>query len=65
MKTVMVSGGFDLVHMGHLQLFEEAKTGDHLIDCRLNKFLEEKKNFVFMPFIENKLFWVLAVSMKS
>ena len=56
MKTVVVSGGFDPVHIGHLQLFEEAKKlGDHLIVIvNSDKFLEEKKNFVFMPLIERK-----------
>ena len=56
MKTVVVSGGFDPVHIGHLQLFEEAKKlGDHLIVIvNSDKFLQEKKNFVFMPFNERK-----------
>ncbi len=56
MKTVVVSGGFDPVHIGHLQLFEEAKKlGDYLIVIvNSDKFLQEKKNFVFMPLIERK-----------
>tara|TARA_B100000212_G_C27325673_1_gene512251 strand:- start:423 stop:1181 length:759 start_codon:yes stop_codon:yes gene_type:complete len=56
MKTVVVSGGFDPVHIGHLQLFEEAKKlGDHLIVIvNSDKFLQEKKNFVFMPSTERK-----------
>lgn len=56
MKTVVVSGGFDPVHIGHLQLFEEAKKlGDHLIVViNSDKFLEEKKKFVFMPLTERK-----------
>ena len=56
MKTVVVSGGFDPVHIGHLKLFEDAKKlGDHLIVIiNSDKFLEEKKNFVFMPLTERK-----------
>ncbi len=56
MKTVVVSGGFDPVHIGHLKLFEEAKKlGDHLIVIvNSDKFLKEKKNFVFMPLTERK-----------
>ena len=52
MKTVVVSGGFDPVHIGHLQLFEEAKKlGDHLIVIvNSDKFLEEKKKFCFHAF---------------
>jgi len=45
MKTVVVSGGFDPVHIGHLKLFEEAKKlGEHLIVIvNSDKFLKEKK----------------------
>lgn len=56
MKTVLVSGGFDPVHVGHLNLFEEAKKlGDHLIIILNNdNFLLKKKGFVFMPAEERK-----------
>ncbi len=56
MKTVVVSGGFDPVHIGHLRLFEEAKKlGDYLIVIiNTDRFLEDKKSFVFMPLIERE-----------
>ena len=56
MKTIVVSGGFDPVHIGHLHLFEEAKKlGDYLIVVlNSDKFLKDKKNFVFMPAKERK-----------
>ena len=52
----LVTGGFDPVHVGHLRLFEEAKSlGDYLIVIiNTDSFLEDKKSFVFMPFIERK-----------
>ena len=54
--VVMVSGGFDPVHVGHVRLFEEAKKlGDKLVvilnnDC----WLKKKKGAVFMPETERK-----------
>jgi cytidyltransferase-like protein len=50
-KVVVVSGGFDPVHIGHVRMFKEAKTlGDKLIVIINNdNWLKNKKNFVFMP----------------
>lgn len=49
-KRVMVSGGFDPVHIGHLRMFEEAKKlGDELIvviNC--DRWLVKKKGKNFM-----------------
>ncbi len=49
-KLVMVSGGFDPIHVGHLQMFEEAKAlGDELvvvINC--DAWLSRKKGKPFM-----------------
>ena len=52
MKIVVVSGGFDPVHVGHIRLFKGAKAlGDKLIAIVNNdEFLTRKKGFVFMPF---------------
>lgn len=49
-KVVMVSGGFDPVHIGHVRMFEEAKRlGDELIVVLNNdNWLKFKKGFVFM-----------------
>tara|TARA_B100000886_G_scaffold250739_1_gene176861 strand:- start:3909 stop:4667 length:759 start_codon:yes stop_codon:yes gene_type:complete len=56
MKKVVVSGGFDPVHVGHLQMLEQAKSlGDHLIVIlNSDRFLQNKKGYVFMPFKERK-----------
>ncbi len=50
MKTVAVSGGFDPLHIGHVQLFKEAKAlGDRLVVILNNdNWLRFKKGFVFI-----------------
>ncbi len=55
-KLVMVSGGFDPVHIGHVRLFKEArKLGDKLVVLLNNdNWLIYKKGFVFMPEHERK-----------
>ena len=55
-KVVMVSGGFDPVHIGHVRLFNEAKKlGDELVVVINNdNWLKLKKGFVFMPENERK-----------
>ena len=51
MKTVLVSGGFDPVHIGHVRLFEDAKKlGDKLIVLINNEnWIKLKKGKSFMP----------------
>ncbi|MBL8029656.1 MAG: adenylyltransferase/cytidyltransferase family protein [Candidatus Doudnabacteria bacterium] len=51
MKTVAVSGGFDPIHIGHVEMFQEAKAlGEKLIVIVNNdNWLMKKKGFVFMP----------------
>lgn len=51
MITVAVSGGFDPVHIGHIELFREAKKlGDRLVVILNNdNWAREKKGYVFMP----------------
>jgi cytidyltransferase-like protein len=55
-KIVMVSGGFDPVHIGHVRLFQEAKKlGDELVVVINNdNWLNLKKGYVFMPENERK-----------
>ncbi|OGI95737.1 hypothetical protein A2917_00245 [Candidatus Nomurabacteria bacterium RIFCSPLOWO2_01_FULL_42_17] len=55
-KIVMVSGGFDPVHIGHVRLFKEAKRlGDELVVVINNdNWLKLKKGYVFMPEHERK-----------
>jgi len=57
MKIIIVSGGFDPIHSGHIAYFEAAKAlGDRLI-VALNSdtWLEQKKGKYFMPFSERKI----------
>jgi cytidyltransferase-like protein len=54
MKIIVVSGGFDPIHSGHIQYLKSAKElGDKLI-VALNSdiWLEKKKGKFFMPFSE-------------
>ena len=57
MKLIIVSGGFDPLHSGHIEYFKAAKKhGDKLI-VALNSdaWLENKKGKYFMPFNERKV----------
>jgi D-beta-D-heptose 7-phosphate kinase/D-beta-D-heptose 1-phosphate adenosyltransferase len=49
--TVVVSGGFDPIHIGHIEMMQEAKAlGDKLIVIVNNdNWLVAKKGFAFMP----------------
>jgi D-beta-D-heptose 7-phosphate kinase/D-beta-D-heptose 1-phosphate adenosyltransferase len=55
-KIVMVSGGFDPVHIGHVRMFNEAKKlGDELVVYLNNdNWLKKKKGFAFMSEHERK-----------
>ena len=55
-KIVVVSGGFDPVHIGHVRMFNEARAlGDKLVVILNNdNWLMMKKGFVFMPEAERK-----------
>ncbi|MSR73609.1 MAG: hypothetical protein EXS60_00915 [Candidatus Pacebacteria bacterium] len=55
-KVVVVSGGFDPVHIGHVRMFQEARAlGDWLVVVLNNdNWLIKKKGFVFMPEAERK-----------
>lgn len=56
MKLVVVSGGFDPIHSGHIAYFKSAKShGDKLIVAlNSDSWLEKKKGKFFMPFNERK-----------
>ncbi len=56
MKKIAVSGGFDPIHIGHLQMLDEAKSlGTHLtVILNSDRFLKEKKGYFFMPFKERR-----------
>tara|TARA_A100001011_G_scaffold399638_1_gene509265 strand:- start:1552 stop:2025 length:474 start_codon:yes stop_codon:yes gene_type:complete len=49
--TVMVSGGFDPVHAGHIRMIRDAaKYGDVIIIANSDDWLFRKKGFVFMEY---------------
>ena len=50
---VMVSGGFDPPHIGHLRMIESASTfGDVIVALNSNKWLKRKKGKPFMDWYE-------------
>ena len=57
MKIIVVSGGFDPIHSGHIEYFKSAKSlGDKLlVALNSDKWLEKKKGKFFMPFEERKI----------
>ena len=53
-KIVLVTGGFDPLHSGHIAYFEEAKKlGDILVvGVNSDSWLQRKKGQAFMPLLE-------------
>ena len=50
-KTIMVSGGFDPVHIGHIRMIlDAARHGDVVVVANSDDWLFRKKGFVFMEF---------------
>ncbi len=56
MKVVVVSGGFDPIHSGHIAYFNSARNlGDKLyVALNSDEWLINKKGKFFMPFKERK-----------
>tara|TARA_Y100001938_G_C7994994_1_gene381555 strand:+ start:284 stop:775 length:492 start_codon:yes stop_codon:yes gene_type:complete len=57
MKVSIVSGGFDPLHVGHIELFQKAKDlSDELwVVLNTDEFLTNKKGAPFMPFEERRV----------
>lgn len=64
MKIVLVTGGFDPLHSGHISYLNEAsKLGDKLaVGINSDEWLERKKGKAFLPYSERKIL-VEALSM--
>jgi D-beta-D-heptose 7-phosphate kinase/D-beta-D-heptose 1-phosphate adenosyltransferase len=56
MKIIIVSGGFDPIHSGHIAYFKSARSlGDKLVVAlNSDQWLINKKGKFFMPFNERK-----------
>ena len=56
-STVMVSGGFDPIHVGHVRLIREASQyGNVIVAVNSDKWLFRKKGFNSISFRERKEF---------
>jgi cytidyltransferase-like protein len=55
-NVIVLSGGFDPVHVGHLRMFQEAhRLADKVIvGCNSDEWLMRKKGYVFMKLSERK-----------
>ena len=54
-QTVMVSGGFDPIHAGHVAMIKDASQyGDVIVVVNSDEGLMRKKGFVFMSFEERR-----------
>jgi len=55
MNKIVVSGGFDPLHTGHIRMLKEAaEWGNLTIILNSDRFLKEKKGYIVMPFKERK-----------
>ena len=54
-NIIILSGGFDPVHKGHIRMFKSAKSlGDVIVGLNSDEWLIRKKNKLFMSFSERK-----------
>ena len=55
-NLVLVSGGFDPVHSGHIKLIEDAsRYGKIVVLLNCDKWLNNKKGKAFLPYEERKI----------
>ena len=53
---VLVSGGFDPIHSGHIKLIKEASNyGAIIVLLNSDKWLRKKKGVEFLPFVEREI----------
>jgi len=53
--TIMVSGGFDPIHVGHVRMiYEAAQYAGVIVVINSDDWLMRKKGYVFMPFEERR-----------
>jgi len=54
-STIVTSGGFDPIHVGHLRMFKEASNyGRLIVVLNSDEWLIRKKGYAFMTFEERK-----------
>ena len=52
-KTIMVSGGFDPIHIGHVRMIlEAAEHGEVIVVANSDEWLMRKKGYIFMTWEE-------------
>ena len=55
-NIILVSGGFDPIHSGHIKLINDAnKYGDVIVLLNSDEWLRNKKGKEFLPFDERKI----------
>tara|TARA_Y100000590_G_C15459262_1_gene915803 strand:- start:399 stop:842 length:444 start_codon:yes stop_codon:yes gene_type:complete len=55
-KIILISGGFDPIHSGHVALIQESfKIGQVVVLLNSDNWLREKKGKEFLPFNERKI----------
>jgi len=60
---ILVSGGFDPIHSGHIDLIKDAsKYGDVVVLLNSDAWLIQKKGKEFLPYEERKIIFVSSVS---
>lgn len=52
-KKIALSGGFDPVHVGHVRMIQAAaEIGEVIIIANSDRWLQRKKGYIFMPWVE-------------
>ena len=54
-KTIVISGGMDPIHVGHIKMIQAAaELGDVIVIINSDAWLKRKKGYVFMRYMERK-----------